>query len=284
MANADPTPIIDSPLNSPIAPQISTPAAIGNWDASLSNTSVTSTQRMLDGASKKSDSVTNVYGAAVNSALPFGFTVEANLALDGSAISTSADLRRLWSGTQSWNALLGYQWGALNVKAGYREIDDGFVGPFAWGSSSLGLGIDNIQGTEVLGSYSIASNMSLFAGGLFAQGMNNSGQMSVLGVSDRVNTANVGFNYGLGKSSSLDLGYEWVQWDLNRVDQTGAFLNGKPSEQYITIGLGHNLNKNAAVKLLYQVSDYNASNSLSNSSEPQETTGDRVVGQATIKF
>lgn len=258
--------------------------SIPDWLLELNKTSASPLQRVLTQYPKTSSAPMDTYGAAVNGSLPLGFTVEANLSLD-SLSNREADLSKILNSPQAWNALLGYRWGAFNFKAGYREIDNGFVSPLTWSSTVLDPGLSNVQGTELAGSYSFTPRAMVVAGGLFYQGMPNDGQYSVLGITDHVNTANVGLNYGLGSNSSLNFGYEWVQWDFSHNTNLAPLLTGKPTEQYITVGLGHNVNKTTAIKLLYQVSEYNSNPSSSiSSSTPLENSGDRVLGQASFKF
>ena len=87
----------------------------------------------------------------------------------------------------------------------------------------------------------------------------------------------------------MDLGYEEVQYDLRNGNGSLASA-GKPKESYVTIGVGHDFNKNASFKLLYQIVHYNDHNTGFGSTNGLNTgsdanySGDIAVGQFSLKF
>ena len=228
-------------------------------------------------------SVFGVSSASVNGLRAFGrapFTFDAQVGYDPLFPNTLATFGSASGSSESWKALLGYRWGALNLKAGVNQFSTGSP---TLGDGSRAAAMNTFDGAEFDGSYTVSPTLRLRMGGQFYDGRANVGQQSVLGASDHMNRANLGVSYGLVHKSSLELGYEWVQWDLSN-SQGALNAPGKPTEQYITIGVGQNVNKNAAFKLLYQVIDYKDKGTGFTSSNLPNSEGGAVVGQATIKF
>lgn len=226
----------------------------------------------------------NVAEAGINGVRPFGstpITIDAQVGFDpASSFAGAASISPI-NANEAWKALLGYQWGAFDIKAGVNQFYTNFtsplpLSPFSGPQETLG-------GTEFDSSYSVAPNLLLQAGGQFYDGRSNIGDQSLLGANDHLDKANVGVTYGLSSQSKLALGYEWVQWDLNN-SQGALNAPGRPTEQYITIGLGQNLSKNAAFKLLYQVEDYKDDGTGFTGANLPNNGGGTVIGQATIKF
>ncbi len=69
---------------------------------------------------------------------------------------------------------------------------------------------------------------------------------------DIVAKAEGGVNWGFTKNNSLDVSYEWIKYDPN---SPGVF---ESTESYLTIGVGHQMNPNAGVKIAYQFIGLNA--------------------------
>jgi len=228
----------------------------------------------------------SVYGADFNGYLPFGpsgLTLDAEFAINPTGFGSRFGNVNSQNGNEAWKALLGYSFGNLNLKAGYREVYTNFNAPGYWGHIGTWQNPTNIRGPEVYGSYAFTPNLSLNAEGQFYQGHYNVGAESPLGRSDHLNRAAVGLKYGLTSAYAVDLGYEWVQWDLKN-DQGLLAAAGKPTEQYITLGLGHNLNKNTAIKVMYQIIDYKDKGTHFDNVLGADTRGGVFVGQASVKF
>jgi len=240
-----------------------------------------STGRVAIGRSDSS-SLAAFSSAGFSDVRPFGhgpIRLDAQVGTD--IMSPSVAMLNPVNANEAWKALIGYQWRALNVKAGVNQIYTNFTSP-SWLTKVDG-DQNRLGGTELDSSYSLTPNLMLTAGGQFYDGRFNTGQQLLLGANDRMNQANVGVRYGISSRSSVELGYEWVQWDLNN-SEGSLNATGKPTEQYITIGLGRNLSKNTAFKLLYQIVDYKDDGTgFSNATLPNNGNG-AVVGQANIAF
>jgi len=183
----------------------------------------------------------------------------------------------------AFKAQLGYNRGHWGLEAGYRRIEPRFTSLNYVTSIGSFAGVSNMDGAELIGSYNLSDNLSVQAGGRFYRGLYDENiQGTLAGVND-VNSAAFGLKYGITSSSMLDFGYEWVQWNVKNDLMSTAGL-GKPSEQCITVGLRHNIGRDAAIKLFYQVSDYkdNGSGLITSSTATDE--GEALVGEASIKF
>ena len=220
--------------------------------------------------------------AAFSDVRPFGHgSIRLDAQVGTDLMSLPVALLNPVNANEAWKALIGYQWRSLNVKAGVNQIYTNFTSP-SWLTRVDG-DQNRLGGTELDSSYSLTPSLMLTAGGQFYDGRFNTGQQLLLGANDRMNQANLGVRYGISSKSSLELGYEWVQWDINN-SQGSLNATGKPTEQYITVGLGRNLSKNAAFKLLYQIVDYKDDGTgFSSASLPNNGNG-AVVGQANIEF
>ena len=84
-------------------------------------------------------------------------------------------------------------------------------------------------------SYAITSKLSLVGDGYFYQGVYNIANQNPLGREDRLTSYDAGLKYGLTSTNTVDLGYEYVQYNLHN-DQGLLTAAGKPTEQYVTIG------------------------------------------------
>jgi len=183
---------------------------------------------------------------------------------------------------QSYRALLGYDFGAVTIKGGYQAVNPNFSSPLGFDSFSAWQNPGNVEGPVIDVNYSPTRSITFAALGNFLQGQNDVGSVSPLGKNDRVSHVNVQARYGLPGSSSLDLGYEWVEYDLNN-DQGLLAAPGKPTEQYITIGVGHNFGSSAALKMLYRIGNY-ADDGTHLSPTGQDIHDDEAVTQLSIKF
>ncbi|MDR3707680.1 MAG: hypothetical protein P4L33_05230 [Capsulimonadaceae bacterium] len=239
-----------------------------------------STQSDLQGAGERM----SISAASVNDLRAFGrapFTLDAQVGYDPSFPDATLATSNPLNTNELWKALVGYQWGAVNFKAGVNQFNTSLNQPFD--PSRAGNGLNVLEGAEFDGIYTFSPTLRLRAGGEFYDGRANAGQQSLLGAGDHMNRANLGVSYGISHQSHLELGYEWVQWDLNN-SQGSLNGGGRPSEQYITIGVGQNLSKHAAFKLLYQVADYRDNGTGFASANLPNNEGSSLVGQATLKF
>jgi len=249
---------------------------------------------MIDPYAKTPYDNIDVYGADFNGKIPFvdvaGLTLNGEFANSSTGTGSHFGNVNGTKGTEAWNAELGYTFGQADIKAGYKQIYANFAAPGYWGQIGEFINPTNIKGPVVQASYTISPALSVNADGNFFQGQDNDQDQSPLGKDDDLTSYDVGLKYGLTSQYNVDLGYQWVQWNLKNKqgdlpsepgNATGA---GKPTEDYITIGVGHSFNQNASLKLMYQIIDYSGNNT---GFDPA-TTGDEhsglAVTQLSVKF
>lgn len=150
----------------------------------------------------------------------------------------------------AWDARIGFGVCRLGLNIGYKSIGPNFAAAGAWDKIGRWTNPTNVQGPYGNLLYPISANMSLL---LTGEVLTVIDPISVTGNthltnSDTVTHAQVGFQWGLSKLNSLDLGYEWVDFDPNGPGDTA-------NENYLTIGWAHQMG-NAGMKIGYQFINY----------------------------
>ncbi len=227
----------------------------------------------------------SVYGADFSGTLPFvkksGLTLDGEVAVSPTGLDSRFGNVNSTKGDEAYYGELGYTFGPLVVKGGYKDIYTNFAAPGYWGRLGSWTNPTNVHGGIVSASYAITPDISLVGNGNFFQGQYNVGNTSPLGKNDKLDQYQVGVKYGLSSSSNVDLGYEWVQYDLKN-DQHLLTAAGKPTEQYITLGVGHSFSQSASLKLLYQIIDYKDKNT---GFDPAgDSKGGVALTQFSVKF
>lgn len=236
----------------------------------------------------------SVYGLDFEGAIPVFSNLDATL-----QTSWTESSRRLNSGfsgsagsgasawrSQALDTQLGFKAGAFSIKGGYQYVGPDFTAPGYWGKVGAWSNPTNIQGSVASAKYAFTPHLSVNADvqsykAAYGPAAGGQAYPSALKEGDKISRYQIGLNYGLSSSYAADLGYEEVDWDLKSANAS-LTTPTKPKEQYITVGLGHTVNKNMSFKLLYQISRYQdggAPNFAASSSD-----GNVAVSQFQIKF
>jgi hypothetical protein len=228
-----------------------------------------------------------VYSADYNGYIPglekTGLTLNGEFAVASDGSQDKFTQSNNTKGNEAWNAQLGYSFGPLTLKGGYQKILNDYAAPGDWGKIGDWQNPTNIKGALASASYTISSSLKIVADGDLYEGVNNVGSDSPLGSDDKLDSYDVGLKSALTSAYSLDLGYEYVYWDLkNHQDLASLNKLGKPTEQYITLGIGHPINKNSDIRLAYQIIDYKASGTDFEGGSPSNT-GNAYGGVATTQ-
>jgi hypothetical protein len=224
----------------------------------------------------------NVFGADLaGSIIGLGVAGE----YDQSTTGINSNIGKVNGGyyTQAWNAGVSDTLGSLDLKANYEAIYPYYNASGNWQAIGSWLNPTNIKGFKVDGAYQLSNKISLKGSGAGYQGIANVAADSPLGKDDKLVDATATLGFDLGKSTALDLGYEWVRWDLKGHQNELGLKAGKPVEQYLTIGIGHSIGRNAAIKALYQVLTYKDEGTGFNNGNG-DTHGGVFVTQATVSF
>ena len=190
---------------------------------------------------------TTLYGAnmSVNPLRHFTVSAEA-LRADNSQATDSTD-----SDTSVYGLKLGYRSHGVTASLSYQYLNSNFLVP---GSLRAPGGIAvpgafGLQGPSLQLSYNFSNRINAFVGGDLYSGAG--------GANDPLAGSNIirsraGFKWNPNQRFSLSAAYEGVFYDL-----TDAYsLNSgrtSPIGQYITLGAGLNLTRNAVLKLAYQI-------------------------------
>jgi hypothetical protein len=182
---------------------------------------------------------------------------------------------------------------AYDFGVGWREIRPFFAAPGYWGRIGFWNSPTDLKGLTVGGSYRFGSSFDVTAQGEFYQGTGRAkdtlGAVVGLGTDDRVNRLQLGVGYRLAARWKVLLGWEGVYWDLKDrpAGFGGAWVGGKPSEYYYTLGLNYGLGQQTNLRLLYQISDYDGKNITGFNTPGNSDTrakGGILVTQFSVEF
>jgi len=164
------------------------------------------------------------------------------------------------------------KWG---IGAGYKSIDPLYAAPGAWGRIGTLWNPTDIEGFHVGGWLKLSDNLEISAKGEFYRGRDTDN--SVLTHDDKVTRFNVGLNYMLSSSSSIDLGFENAEWDFDG--------DAKPRQTWYTLGFNFGLGSNTNLRLFWQVSDTKADGASPFTFNNQERARGGLIGtQLSVKF
>lgn len=226
--------------------------------------------KLAQGTTQTYDTL-GIYGADFSGVLPFfkasGLTLNAEVAEVQTGSGSHFGNVNSNHANQAWEGTLGWATGPFAIKGGYQEVYSNFAAPGYWGHVATWINPTNVKGPIASASYTFSPRLVLAADGDWYEGAESTPaglstlgdyQSPLTGTGDKLNHYDVGLKYGLTSQYNVDLGYEYDQWNLtDNILSRGMIKSGKPTEQYITIGIGHSFNKNASLKLLYQILDYN---------------------------
>lgn len=145
----------------------------------------------------------------------------------------------------AWDAKVTGGIGKAGIGAGYKQIDHNFTAAGAWDKIGRWTNPTDIKGPYLDIVYPVLDNLKVMVNGEYLKPAEGGG-------SDKIIKAEGGVKWGFTKCNSIDVNYEWVKWDPNTAGESSA------KESYLTIGLNHQLNPNAGLKIGYQMINYKA--------------------------
>lgn len=265
-----------------------------NWVLGISAQTFGLATVITDPNTTKAYAGLSVYGVDFNGALPLlghtGITVDASMTESANATNPDHwnDAGNGWRYV-STDDQLGYSFGALSLKGGYQYVGPDFTAPGYWGKVGSWTNPTNVEGAVASAKWAFNPKLSLnadYEGYKAAYGANKNGATafsSPLRDGDHLNHYKVGVAFDLTSQYAVDLGYEQAQYDLKaHAGSAGpGIVAGKPTQSFINIGIGHNLNANTSVKLLYQIGQYRDKGTGFGG---PDNDGDVAVGQFSVKF
>jgi hypothetical protein len=155
----------------------------------------------------------------------------------------------------AWDAKLTGNVSALNIGAGYKQIGRNFAAAGAWDKIGRWANPTNVQGPYAELAYPIMDNLKVSVNGEYLNVLDeNGGGAWGTSSSDKLIKAEGAVKWGFTKMCAVDLAYQWVRF----APYTGGFSSA--TENYITLGLSHQMSPNAGVKLGYQYIAYRNNN------------------------
>jgi len=240
-------------LVAPITQSAGVRATIGTpWKGVLGLTYYQAWSEPLWSASVANDQA-QVYGADLNIPIgEFGFVgswTKSN-ALANDRVVGAIDVD---DDNNAWDGRFSGTFGKLNAAAGYKQIERNFAAAGAWDKIGRWTNPTNVKGPYVDFAYPIARKLKVALNGEFLTVIDNVNIDNAFALrdDDTVTKAEAGLKWGVSKSNSVDLGYQWVQWDPDLAGQDETI------ESYLTIGWAHQFSANAGMKIGYQYINVN---------------------------
>lgn len=143
----------------------------------------------------------------------------------------------------AWDGKLTGNFGRLAAAAGYKSIGKNFTAAGAWDKIGRWTNPADVQGPYLDINYPIACKVKLALNGEFLTAIDNAGPFVE---DDSLIKAEGQLKWGLNKTNTLDLGYEWIKFQPDTAGVDDAI------EQYITVAWQHQMSPNAGLKVGYQ--------------------------------
>lgn len=147
----------------------------------------------------------------------------------------------------TWHVGAAMENDKFGLNAGYAEIQPNFKSMGDWGRVGMWWNPNDVKGFTVGGHLNLTEALTLKAKGGFWTGIGNTA--GSLRTNDKINNYTADLNYQMSNGWDLNLGAEFVDWNI-------AGVAGKPRERWYNIGLGYKLSDAAKLSILWQISDY----------------------------
>jgi len=148
----------------------------------------------------------------------------------------------------AWDAKLTGNVATLNIGAGYKSIGRNFAAAGFWDKIGRWTNPTNVQGPYAELAYPIMDNLKLSLNGEYLKVLDENHISGPWGVSsnDKLIKGEGALKWGFTKMCAVDLAYQWVKFSPDANGFTNAV------ENYMTVGLSHQMSPNAGLRLGYQ--------------------------------
>lgn len=233
---------------------------------------------VLTGANINEDVVSGqrlaVYGGDINTTVYKGIGLEGSYNhsryqdKDGHKLSGLAK-------TNAWDARLNIPVKSVAIQAGYRQIDPDYTAPGFWGKIGPYFNPTDIKGPMASVKVPVTNKLALTAGAEYYKGCDGSAVANAENVlnltkDDKLSKYTADVKYDLCKATNLTFG-----WENDKVNYDNSEMSDISWNAY-TLGVGHDFNANASLKLMYQF--------LNQKAGDETNKGDVALTQLSIKF
>jgi len=155
----------------------------------------------------------------------------------------------------AWDAKFSGNVAALNIAVGYKDIGRNFAAAGAWDKIGRWTNPTGVKGGYADLAYPVMDNLKVSLNGEYLQGGDRNFPYVAAGkwgssTDDKLIKAEAAVKWGFTKTNSVDLAYQFVRFDPT------ANATAAATENYITLGLAHQMSPNAGVKIGYQLISY----------------------------
>ncbi|MHB9038641.1 MAG: S-layer homology domain-containing protein [Armatimonadota bacterium] len=199
-----------------------------------------------------------VYGADL--AIPFGiFNFTGSYTQSNTLAASHAVVSDITNDGTAWDGAFGAMFGKLGASAGYKSIGSNFAAAGAWDKIGHWANPVNVKGPYADFTYPIMPNINIVLNGEYLTVIDPSSWTgnTALTRDDTIVKAEGGLQWGISKSNSLALGYQWVKFTPG---SQNALADNDAIESYLTIGWAHQVNPDAVIKIGYQFINWNNDN------------------------
>ena len=176
----------------------------------------------------------------------------------------------------AWDGAITGTFGRLGAKAGFKSIGRNFTAAGAWDKIGRWTNPTDVKGPYVDFTYPIARKLKIALSGEMLETIDNTA--SGLPKDVKVNKAEAGLQWGMSKTNSMVLGYEWVQIDP---DMAGVDAG---VESYLTLGWAHEMSANAHFSVGYQFVNWDGGKTPGESAYGADYKGGVAVAQFGVNF
>ena len=222
-----------------------------------------------------------VFGADLN--IPFGsYGFSASWTRSDLLAQDNTGAANLNDNNTAWDAKLNGTFGKLYADAGYKNIERQFAAAGSWDKIGRWTNPTDVKGPYADFSYPLSSSIKVVLNGEFLKLIDpiNTNAAIFGQADDEILKAEGGIRWGISKSNSLDLGYQYVKFSPQGAGLDAAF------ETYLTIGWAHQINAGTGFKIGYQFIGYNDGDTASGpySNNAGGPNNDYRAGQGVVQF
>ncbi|MCX6343704.1 MAG: S-layer homology domain-containing protein [Armatimonadetes bacterium] len=212
-----------------------------------------------------------IFGGDLNIPFATNFLFSGSWTESQTLAKSASSVPNVTEDNQAWDAKLGYGLGKLGIGAGYKHIGPNFAAAGAWDKIGRWTNPTNVQGPYAAFVYPISDKVNLVLNGEWLSIINTTANTHLV-ADDSILHAEGGIRWGISRTNSLAMGYEWNRFspDIGNSDATETYLN---------IGWAHQMG-GAGLQIGYQFVNYEGGTTPTFAYGPDPYH----VGQGVVQF